>query len=192
MLQANIVISSCCSGLKKQNYSNNGRKTCSETYENSSDDHTCGLKTVIETFYRTIAKGTTGTKASNIGIARENEKKEGSKWWKMKGNTKEILLGMKENRNGGPWFQPSSFVVLSSTSLSLPKWVWSLLAVGFLLLSSFAFFIWPGCGFPGYKEENSQTKLRKIKQSFQRLHLSPSFFIFLVYWLCSLIHLLRG
>lgn len=74
----------------------------------------------------------------------------------MKGNTKEILLGMKENRNGGPWFQPSSFVVLSSTSLSLPKWVWSLLAVGFLFLSSFAFFIWPGCGFPGYKEENRQ------------------------------------
>lgn len=79
VLQANIVVSSCCSGLKKQNYSNNSRKTCSETYENSSDDHICGLKTVIETFYRTIAKGTTGTKASNIGIARENEKKEGSK-----------------------------------------------------------------------------------------------------------------
>lgn len=81
----------------------------------------------------------------------------------MKGNTKEILLEMKENRNGGPWFQPSSFVVLSSTSLSLPKWVWSLLAVGFRLLSSFAFIIWPGCGFPGYKEEHSQTKTQKKK-----------------------------
>lgn len=32
------------------------------------------LKTVIETFYTTIAKETTGTKASNIRITRENEK----------------------------------------------------------------------------------------------------------------------
>ena len=98
----------------------------------------------------------------------------------MKGNTKKILRGMKENGNGGPCFQPSSFVVLSSTSLSLPKWVWSLLAVGFLLLSSFAVFIWPGCGFPGYKEENSQTKLRKTPNNHFKdnicLHLS---FVFL-------------
>lgn len=33
-----------------------------------------GLKTVIETFYTTIAKGTTGTTASNIRTTRENEK----------------------------------------------------------------------------------------------------------------------
>lgn len=70
-------ISSCCSRfLKNQNNSNNRRKTCSDTYENSSDDHIYGLKTVIETFYRTIVKGTKGTKAPNIGITRENGKKK--------------------------------------------------------------------------------------------------------------------
>lgn len=115
----------------------------------------------------------------------------------MKGNTKEIFLGMKENRNGGPSFQPSSFVVLSSTSLSLPKWVWSLLSVGFLFLSSFAFFIWPGCGFPGYKEEGKKSpmKCRITKQSFQRqprnicLRLSVFFFFLL---LSTDAHLLMG
>lgn len=96
----------------------------------------------------------------------------------MKENSNEILLGMKENRNGGPSFQPSSFVVLSSTSLALPKWVWSLLAMGFLLLSSLAFFIWPGCGFPGYKEENSRMKSSNWKLSEQQC-LSPPYFIFL-------------
>lgn len=78
MLQANIVVSSCCSRLlKKKNKitATTAEKTCSETYENSSDDHIYGPKTVIETFYRTIATGTTGTKASNIGIATENKKK---------------------------------------------------------------------------------------------------------------------
>lgn len=105
----------------------------------------------------------------------------------MKDNTKEILLGMKENRNRGPSFQPSSFVVLSSTSLSLPKWVWSLLAVGFLLLSSFTFFIWPGCGFPGYKVENSRMIWRHIQNNHLKNGPTISISIFLIFFflLCT-------
>ena len=56
----------------------------------------------------------------------------------------------QKNKLVGPSVQPSSFVVLSSRSSSLSKSLWSLLAMVFLLLSSwFPFLSWTGNGFTG-------------------------------------------
>ncbi len=62
----------------------------------------------------------------------------------------------------GPSVQPSSFVVFSSRLSSLSKSLWSLLAIVFLLLSSFFAFIWTGDGFTGYKQRKENVKKKII------------------------------